>query len=103
MAFNGTEGDQITLQEAAALTENYRNNNPGSPLAHYIGKDILQQIIDQRDCMGIRIYYGEEDNGTPALVFVGADDQENDQINGVIADKTYLCPTSCSTSNALNS
>jgi hypothetical protein len=53
--------------------------------------------------MGIRVYYGEEDNGTPSLVFVGANDQENDQINGTIADKTIKCPPICSDPNALNS
>jgi hypothetical protein len=103
MAFNGTEGEAITLQEASVLTENYRTNHPGAPLAHFIGKDLLEQILAQRDCMGIRVYYGEEDNGTPSLVFVGANDQENDQINGTIADKTIKCPPICSDPNALNS
>jgi hypothetical protein len=103
MAFNGTEGEAITLQDASVLTANYRTNNPGAPLAQFMGKDLLEQILAQRDCMGIRVYYGEEDDGTPRLVFVGANDQENDQVNGTIADRAKLCPTNCSNLNALNS
>tara|TARA_B110000046_G_C12975703_1_gene391019 strand:+ start:120 stop:269 length:150 start_codon:yes stop_codon:yes gene_type:complete len=47
MAFDGTEGGQITLLDAATMTAGYRTVNPGNRLGHYIGKDILNSILAQ--------------------------------------------------------
>lgn len=102
MAFNGTEGGAITLKAGAAMTADYRRNNPGVIKARFFGKDILNDILDQTGCMGIRMYYGENENGEPELVLVGADTDENDII-GIVADMSVPCPTSCGSANSLNS
>lgn len=103
MAFNGSEGEQISLNEASTMTSNYRTSNPNGLLGHFIGKDILASILAQSGCMGIRVYYGENSNGQKELVIVGADANENDIITGIIADRTMPCPHRCSTQNSLNS
>lgn len=104
MAFNGTEGSQVTLTEGAGWTKNYRDKMAsGSKVAHFVGKDILQEILGQAGCMGIRIYYGEESNGTQNLVIVGAGAEENDMVNGIIAERCVPCPSRCGISNPLNS
>ena len=100
--FTGKEGSAITTTEASDMTEAYRDANPGALKGHFIGKDILNDILAQSGCMGIRIYYGI-DEGKKTLVFVGADSSEDDQVTGIIADRTESCPSRCGVSNDLDS
>lgn len=102
MAFDGTEGGEITLSEGAALTEEYRRLNSGSTKAHFIGKDLINAILAQNTCMGLRIYYGIDENGAKQLVIVGTDNYENDLLD-LIVDKTIQCPPTCGSANDLNS
>jgi len=103
MSFTGNEDHSITLQAAAQLTGNYRTNNPNTILGLYYSKDALQEILNQQDCVGVRVYYAETSIGEKTLVIVGVNTSENDLVNGVIADFGIPCPTRCSSSNALNS
>ncbi len=103
MAFNGTESKKVTLAEASVWTSNYRRTiNQGEIIAHFFGKEKLNDILSQSGCMGIRIYYGLDD-GKKNLIIVGADANEDDMVNGVILEKSLPCPTVCSSSNSLNS
>lgn len=95
MPFNGSEGEQITLPEAQALTSNYQQNNPNQTIAIFMGKDLIHDILDQEGCMGVRMYYGEEDDGTQRLVLVGANSDKDDMTDGVIADRGSSCPPQC--------
>jgi hypothetical protein len=104
MSFDGNEGEVVTLQEAAIWTANYRKTIvEGETIAHFIGKEKLKLILDQEDCVGVRIYYGLDENGENNLVFVGADKNENDLVNGVILEYAKKCPPACSDKNSLNS
>lgn len=103
MAFNGTEGASISLSTAGEWTENYRNANPNGVKAIFFGKDILTNILNQDNCLGIRIYFAHDDEGNQRLVLVGADAAEDDLIYGVVADYGSPCPASCSANNLLNS
>ena len=96
-------GSSIKLTDAADLTEEYRTQNPGATKAHLVGKNNVNDILDQEDCEGIRIYYGLTSTGDKRLVLVGVDAEGDDMVNGVLIDKLDLCPTICSTSNDLNS
>lgn len=103
MAFDGTEGKQITIADASTMTKNYRTANPNGVLGHFMGKNIINSILNQPGCMGIRTYHGINSNGVRELVMVGVDVHENDMISGVIADRSTVCPPMCSTNNPLNS
>lgn len=105
MAFDGTEASVVTLQEASEWTANFRATvQPGAVIGHFFGKDVLQRILEQEGCMGIRMYYGiDEDTNLPNLVLVGADANENDMENGVISEKSVCCPPRCGKANKLNS
>lgn len=104
MAFNGTEGVQVTLDDASGWTKNFRDTIvTGDTLGHFFGKDILQKILDEPDCMGIRIYYGLDANGEKNLVLSGALENQDDMENGVLAEHSVTCPSRCGKSNALNS
>lgn len=101
MAFDGTEGGQIPLSEAALMTAEYREFNPNSVIAHFFGREILEQILSQENCMGIRIYYGLKD-GQKELIIVGADSHQDD-LTDLVGDISLPCPKACSAQNALNS
>jgi hypothetical protein len=95
--FNGTEGAPIDLTTAATWTENYRNTYSGSgeTKAVFIGKDIINNILRQEDCMGLRIYFAIDDNGEKNIIMVGADSAGTDQVTGIIADYGVKCPPVC--------
>lgn len=104
MAFNGTEGEIVTLSEAAGWTENFRDTIPADGIkGHFFGKDLLNKILEQSECMGIRIYYGLEEDGTKNLVLVGAKANEDDMENGVILERSIVCPPNCGIPSSLNS
>ncbi|MBA3900352.1 MAG: hypothetical protein H0X62_09115, partial [Bacteroidetes bacterium] len=47
MDFNGTEGEFIPLNDAAALTSNYRAENPNGLKGIYFGGDKIKSILSQ--------------------------------------------------------
>lgn len=104
MSFNGTEGVVVTLREASSWTANYRATiEDGDTIAHFVGTEKIKAIIDQEDCVGIRIYYGIDENGEKNLILVGANADENDLEEGVIIEKLLKCPPFCGQLNSLNS
>lgn len=103
MAFDGTEGEQISLNEAASITANHRSANPNGVWGHFMGKEILMAILNQSGCVGIRCYHAIGTDGNKQLVYVGVDQNENDIITGIIADRCKPCPSFCSVQNPLNS
>ena len=102
MAFDGTEGGAIPLATASAMTAKYRRDFPNETLAHFFGKNIIHEVLEQDGCVGARIYYAIDEFGAKQLVMVGVDSDEND-ILGIVADMTFPCPNTCSTPNPLNS
>lgn len=53
----GKEGAEIKVDVAADWTKNHRHRNPGGIISQFFGVEILQRILQQPDCLGIRIYY----------------------------------------------
>ena len=54
----GKEGSEINVKVAAEWTKNHRDRyHKGVIISQFFGTEILQRILQQPDCMGIRIYY----------------------------------------------
>ena len=102
MSFSPNQDHSISLAAAAAMTKDYRDANPGALLGGFFGKDALQAILDQPECVGIRYYYAL-DGSAPTLVLVGAIADENDIVNGLLADVALPNPPNSSSANPLNS
>lgn len=102
MSFDGTEGKFIDIATGGAMTAKYRANNPGTTIAHFLGKDKLMELLNQDNCKGLRIYHAIDNNGKPQIVVVGALANEND-ITDKILDMSLCCPSYCSQPNGLNS
>jgi hypothetical protein len=104
MAYNGNEGAQITLIEASRMTKKYRDSaGLDATISHYVGRNNLEAILAQTDCVGIRTYYALDEEGKKQLVFVGVNSQENDLYDGILVDKSIICPPFCPRKNPLNS
>lgn len=100
MSFTGREDHRVTLAEATAWTANYRNNNPGAVKSHFYGKDAINAILAQTNCVGIRIYHAINDRDEKVLVLVGVKADENDMYDGVMAERGICCPPVCPPSNS---
>jgi hypothetical protein len=107
-AFDGSEGDPLDLATAKKWAANYRSTleEPESgTLAHYFGFEIIQQILSESDCVGIRIYYALDDNGEKKLILVGVDSNGDNLLptaggrladdGNILADFSFPCPNTC--------
>ena len=94
-------GTFITESEGAELTARYRSEYPNTTNAIFFGSDKLQDLLNVSGAIGIRIYYGINEDEKPELVLVAVDEDGNDDLN-LILDRGKQCPSTCSTPNALN-
>ncbi len=94
--FKGNEGEKITLQEAVKYTKNYRNSEKADAIkAEFIGRELLNEVLNQKECVGIRFYFGKHENGNLNLVAVGCDENGEDLYEGIILEKVAPCPPYC--------
>lgn len=106
MEFTGNEENQISLEEAADLTQRYREQMQNKDRkGGYISKDSILSVLEQEGCVGIRYYYGLNEGGLQELVIVGVTSNMNDIIAGgaVYLDRCIPCPEYCGEENVLNS
>lgn len=103
MTLTGNENHDFPLDTASQWTANYRNSiTPGTPIAHCFGKSAIQEIFAQEGCVGMRIYYALDSTGKKQLIVVGVDSSGNDLYNGLLAERSFVCPQDCSAANPLN-
>ncbi|UYZ62107.1 hypothetical protein [Hymenobacter weizhouensis] len=80
--FTGDEAGPIDLETAVDWTRRYREQNPKQVKAHFFGRNILEKILAQPGCMGLRIYYAIDPEDNKHLLVVGADATQTDQLPG---------------------
>ena len=102
MTFSGNEGQMITLAEGAELTARHRMKYPNATKGVAYGSELIQQLLDNPGCVGVRMYFAQESDGSQTLVVVGVDETGNDLLS-LILDSGIRCPPTCGDSNALNS
>lgn len=102
MAINPNSGAEITLTEAKALVSAFRTKFSKEIKASFVGVNNLNLILQQPNCIGIRIYNGYDSTlGRFAPVLVGVDSAGKDITSGVIIDKLRPCPDECDMTSAL--
>lgn len=102
MSFIPNQNHSITLADASAINAAYRNANINPKIGGFFGKDAVQAILNQIDCVGLKYYFALE-NGNLTLVLCGAKTDENDLYQGELAEDSLLDPPHHSTNNPLNS
>ena len=103
VTFDGSEGKEIPATQAAEWTANYQAANPKEICAYYIGCDLINDILKQDGCVGIRMYNALTDDTPPQqqLVIVGVKSDGTDMTDGIIADDCLTCPPVCDTTSIL--
>ena len=94
--FAGYKNQSISFQEAKGLIKTYeRIAASDAVIAQYFGKDIVDKILAQPGCVGVRMYYGKHANGKPGVIIIGVDKYGKDTVSGVLAMPTMYCPPLC--------
>ncbi|NJM78975.1 MAG: hypothetical protein HC854_03880 [Flavobacterium sp.] len=96
MTINPNSGAEISLTEAKSLVNAFRTKFPKEIKASFVGVNNLNLILQQPNCIGVRIYNGYDAIlGRFAQVLVGVDATGKDLTNGVIIDRLDPCPSVC--------
>lgn len=111
MSFTGNEGSPISRETAKKWTKNYEDAEidieSGKTVikAHFFGKEKILKLLNQENCIGMRIYYAKNDNGDKQLLLVGAKSDQDDILptdmqaaseeENIILDKSTICPPYC--------
>ncbi|HEY9342589.1 MAG TPA: hypothetical protein VIQ23_13475 [Hanamia sp.] len=97
-------GEDIGLAEGTKLVNAFREANPDATPGYYIGRNILDQILNQPGCVGINFKKCLSENNEEHLVYTGVDADGKDILtysvvtntgdivkeNGIVADKTII-------------
>jgi hypothetical protein len=102
--YDGSDSERIDLSTARQWAESYRKANPGQVRSHYFGRNVLDQILAQPGCTGVRVYYALNANNEKELLVVGVDNQGNSMLPAspvivpgdfAIMDYSFPCPPFC--------
>jgi hypothetical protein len=97
-------GEDIGLAEGAQLVKNFREANPDATPGYYIGRNIIDQILNQPGCVGINFRKCLSENNEEHLVYTGVDADGKDILtysvvtntgdlekqDGIVADKVVI-------------
>ena len=73
-------GGPIELEKVRKWTQNYRRMNDKDTTAHLFGRKVIEKLLAQKDCQGIRMHYCIDDTGKKQLVLSGVDHNGKDQL-----------------------
>lgn len=74
-------GGPISLEHVKLWTGNYRKaNNKDVTTSHFFGRVVIEKILRQPGCVGIRMHYAIDDRGHKQLVLSGVNRVGNDQL-----------------------
>ena len=104
ITFTGKEDHSISLAGASKMTRNFQlHAAPDQIVGGFFGKDAVLAIISQEGAAGLRYYYGLDDEGTPHIILIGVNADGNDMTDGLLAERSTMCPPHCAEFNDLNS
>lgn len=79
--FTANVGEEIGLELGARFISAYREANPSDVTSYYVGRSILDQVLAQPGCVGMRFYNAYNEAGEKTLVYVGVTAQGTDMLN----------------------
>lgn len=96
-------GEDIGLEEGIQLVNAFREANPDATPGYYIGRNILDQVLNQPGCVGIRfrkcltnneehlVYTGVDADGKDILSFsVVTNTGDIEKYDGIVADRIII-------------
>jgi hypothetical protein len=97
MTLNVNSGGIISEERARELVSTFDKKFLGEVVSSFIGSSNVESILNQENCIGLRIYNGYDlINEKISLVLVGVDENGNDLLaDGIIYDELVTCPPTC--------
>lgn len=96
MSVDQNSGSIISKEEAKMYINAFKAKYPEEVTAFFVGSNNVELILNQANCIGIRIYNGYNDKELKMnQVLVGVDAQQYDMDNGIIIERLYTCPPYC--------
>lgn len=94
-------GAEVGVELGSSMIAAYRQANPTDTVGYFIGRSILEQVLAQPGCVGIKFYNAYNEAGSKTLVYVGVNAAGNDMlsitsinldgrleaVNGIVADR----------------
>jgi hypothetical protein len=77
-------GEEITHELAHEFIAAYEKAYPGEKRGYHLGRNIIDRILAQPGCVGMRFYYGLNEDGQKTLVYVGVDADGNDLVKRAV-------------------
>lgn len=66
-------GKEISRDTANDFVKAYEQAYPNENRGYHLGRNIIEKILAQPGCVGMRFYYGLNEAGQKTLVYVGLD------------------------------
>jgi hypothetical protein len=81
-------GEEISHETAAEFRKSYEQSHPTEARGYALGRNIIDQILAQPGCVGMRFYYGMNEVGQKTLVYVGVDADGKDIVKRTVVTET---------------
>jgi hypothetical protein len=101
-------GKDIGYEAGAKMIKRHFDENPDDVVAHFMGRNAIEQILAQPGCIGIRTFHGLNEMGIRQLILVGVDktgsnilnitERQNGRVNtkpGIVMGQARPCPPYC--------
>jgi hypothetical protein len=111
--FSADTGSDIGYDKGAKMIKNYYDQNQDDVVAHFMGRNIIERILNQPGVVGLRMFYAYNELGLRQLVLVGVDCNGDNVLNfatisddgeviknkGIVAGGVRSCPPYCGSGN----
>ncbi|WP_375436737.1 hypothetical protein [uncultured Hymenobacter sp.] len=93
--FNSKAGEAINSKEAGKQTKKYRKDHKEKTVyANYCGRFAIEQILNNKACVGLRIYRAMSEKGDYGIVVVGVNSAGKDITEGIVTTQSLLIAVS---------
>lgn len=96
----GAGRHEISRAKAREYIQGWRAGRKGGVHGGYMDRDVLDKMLAQPGCAGVRYYHARHPQGYDTIVLVGVDADGRDQWTGTIAEELLPCPPACSPEEA---
>lgn len=94
MKLDVNTGSIITQEEAKALIKAFKAKFPGEVTSSFIGANNVKNILEQKNCIGLKIHNGYDvENERICLILLGLDAEGKEILEkGIIYDRIATNP-----------
>jgi hypothetical protein len=77
-------GEEIGLELGAEFITAFQEKHPNEAGSYQVGRNIIDQILAQPGCAGLRFYNALNEDGQKTLVYVGVDAEGKDLVKSTV-------------------